>query len=106
MSFPVLNLLMPWPERGHARKFAVIGARTSYPRSQSHARQFAYHFLCWSVVGWANSVGRLFGEAGRSTRNVVPAPGRLRTSIKPWRLRTITWTAARPSPRPVNLVEQ
>ena len=41
---------------------------------------------------------------GRRTSKRVPSPGLLMTSMVPPWSRTIPWTAARPMPRPVNLV--
>ena len=42
--------------------------------------------------------------SGRKTRKVLPFPGALSTVMKPPLLLTMPWTAARPRPRPVNLV--
>ena len=51
-----------------------------------------------------NIVQTVASAAGKSTRNFDPRPGWLLTSNVPLCPRTIPWTAARPSPRPVNFV--
>src|SRR5678815_3449967 len=48
--------------------------------------------------------GGLAVTAGNSTRKVVPRPGVLSTVRRPRWLRMMPCTAARPRPRPVNLV--